>query len=585
MKKKYSPLLLVFLIINITGCDFMDEIPYYRIDSVAVFSSSELYERPTNQAYSFIRNGFSRIDGAFLEAATDNGTTVVYGSKVNTIAQGSISSSNVVDNCWESSYKGIHQSLYAIEGYEKYPLKIKNQTEEEIKQVKAILTAELNALRALYELDLLRYYGGYVIMDKTYDLYNNQMSEEMRNLKRSSFADCVEHIVDLCDKAAEVLALQPRGENGGYGRMTKGAAKAIKAKALIYAASPLYNRPGNTDPLLGYTDGSDVTLKWQRAAEACKDVIFLKAGNANRYSLHANYEKLFVIQPNNNKEYIVTCNSEKGNGLEKRQYPPSVSVLIENNGGGTVPSQEFVDAFTNADGTDFVRTDESAAKQYEKRDPRLNLSVIYNGADFANFGSIYTKRDETNRDGLNSVMRSSTTTGYYLRKFLDTAVDFNSASPATAYHYYPIIRLADVLLMYAEAMTMGYGIDVDPKGWGLTAKAAVTQVRKRAGFNNNDKYLAGVTTPEQMMDKIKLERRIELSFEEHRYFDLRRWMDAENYLNKSITGVAIETIDNTDEYSYFTVDNTRTFTPKMYYHPIPLDQTKALPGVTQNPGW
>ena len=179
-----------------------------------------------------------------------------------------------------------------------------------------------------------------------------------------------------------------------------------------------------------------------------------------------------------------------------------------------------------------------------------------------------------------------TYTGYYLKKFLDLNVKFNGVqNPATAFHYYPIIRLADVLLMYSEAMTLGYGIDTDPEGFGLTAKGAIEMVRRRAGFTTTDKFLEGVTTPEKMLEKIKQERRIELSFEEHRYFDLRRWLDAEQSLNQNITGVEIQTIAGEDHYSYFTVDSRRSFSRHMYYHPIPLQELRNSPNIEQNPGW
>lgn len=146
-------------------------------------------------------------------------------------------------------------------------------------------------------------------------------SEEMRNIRRSSFADCVNHIIGLCDAAAADLNVEPRGAAGGYGNMTKGAALAIKAKTLVYAASPLYNQTTNTNPLLGYVGSTDVTTKWQTAAKACADVINLKKTNGqNKYTLNTDYEKLFIIQPNNNTEYIVTRNSVKANGLEERQY-------------------------------------------------------------------------------------------------------------------------------------------------------------------------------------------------------------------------------------------------------------------------
>ena len=319
MKKRNNILFLLFVAVGMTGCNYMDELPYERSDAEDIFSSEALYERPTTQAYSYLKGGMSRVDDAFLEAATDNGTSVVYDSKIHTLAQGFATSNTPVEECWKNSYKGIHQALYAIENYRKYTLRLQNKTPEEIEQTKKTLIAELNALRAVFEFDLLRHYGGYPIIDKVYELG----SEEMRNIRRSSFADCVNHIIGLCDAAAADLNVEPRGAAGGYGNMTKGAALAIKAKTLVYAASPLYNQTTNTNPLLGYVGSTDVTTKWQTAAKACADVINLKKTNGqNKYTLNTDYEKLFIIQPNNNTEYIVTRNSVKANGLEERQYPP-----------------------------------------------------------------------------------------------------------------------------------------------------------------------------------------------------------------------------------------------------------------------
>lgn len=583
MKRKNNLLLIALAWLSAAGCSYMDELPYERSDEEDIFTSEALYERPATQAYSYLKGGMNRVDGAFLEAATDNGTSVVYDSKIHTLAQGFATSANPVEGCWETAYQGIHQALYAIENYRKYPLRLQNKTPEEIEQIKNTLIAELNALRALFELDLLRHYGGYVILDRTYPLG----SAEMRDLRRRSFADCVDHIVGLCDTAAFYLDVEPRGAAGGYGRMTKGGALAVKAKTLVYAASPLYNEASN--PLLGYTDGEgpDPTTRWRNAARACAEVINLKkADGRNKYTLYPDYEKLFVIQPNANTEFIVTRNAVKNNALEERQYPPALSRQGENKGGGTVPSQDFVDAFTRADGSDFVRTPATGAEQYRNRDLRLYATVVYNGAAFGTHGIVYTRRDPGDNNGLNTVVRGSTTTGYYLKKFLDLNVKFNGVqNPAQAFHYYPIIRLADILLMFSEAMTWGYGIDTDPEGFGLTAKKAVAAVRRRAGFTESDRFLDGVTDPAGMMEKIRRERRIELSFEEHRYFDLRRWAMAETYLNRAVTGVEIQAVAGEDHYAYFTVDGRRRFTRPMYFHPIPLQELRNSPNIEQNPGW
>ncbi len=252
-------------------------------------------------------------------------------------------------------------------------------------------------------------------------------------------------------------------------------------------------------------------------------------------------------------------------------------------GGGTVPTQEFVDAFTMMDGSEYTRSDDST--QYNNRDPRFDISIGYNSSTYGKRGEIYTKiGNGATIDGLNAIIDKSTNTGYYLRKFLDTNVNFSVGNPATTFHLFPIIRLADILLLYAEAMNQAYGPDVDPRGYGLTAKEAVEMVRSRAGFNSSDTYLVGVAGKEDMLQKIKKERRIELSFEEQRYFDLRRWMDGDK-LNHPVTGIRIEDNGGVLNYSYFIVDEQRKFDPKMYLHPIPLGEIILSPNLIQNPGW
>lgn len=570
-------ILTISLTLLSAGCEYLDETPYDWAQPDDIFTAENNYVRPINQAYSYLKGGFNRISSAFLDAATDDGMCTVSGSSIHRLSRGFITSGNAVEGCWDNSYQGIRQALYVQKNLAEHKLVLNNKTDAEVAQIKSTYSGEMYALRALYELDLLRHYGGYPIIDKYYDLGDAEIMEKTRN----SFDDCVTNIVSLCDSAAKYLDVEPIGGNGGYGRMTKGAALAIKARALTYAASPLYNQPGNTNSLLGYTGApeTDVKRRWEAAAEACAAVINLKKANgADKYTLFKGYEKLFITCPND--EYIVFYSAAKSNSLENRQYPPSFS---NTQGGGTVPTQELVDAFSMADGSEYSRG--NAATQYNNRDPRFNIIVGYNGATYGKKGKIYTKTGTgATTDALNALVDRSTNTGYYMRKFLDLNVNFSVANPATTFHLFPIIRLADVLLLYAEAMNEAYGMDADPQGYGLTAKDAVALVRSRAGFSASDKYLASVATKEQMLDKIKNERRIELAYEEQRYFDLRRWMDGDK-LNQPVTGLHIEDNNGALTYSYFAVDEQRKFDPKMYFHPIPLTETKISPKLEQNPGW
>lgn len=577
MKKNYKIFITTLALITFAGCGYLDETPYDWANPETVFTSENTYTRPVNQAYAYMQGGFNRISGAFLDAATDDGMCTINGSTIHRLSRGFVTSSNAIEGCWNQSYQGIRQALYVQKNLMEQTLVLNNKTEEQVMQIKLVYSGEMYALRAFYEFDLLRHYGGYPIINKYYSLGDPEIAQ----ISRNKFQDCVTNIISLCDSAAKYLDVEPIGGTGGYGRMSKGMAMAIKAKALVYAASPLFNQPENSNALIGYTGATDAEIKarWEAAALACNAVINLKKANgALKYTLYSNYEKLFYTCPND--EYIVFVSAPKSNGLENNQYPPSIS---KSSGGGTVPTQEFVDAFSLLNGGAYVRS--TPATQYAGRDPRLIVAVGFNGSTYGTRGKIYSKTGTgATTDALNAVVNKSTNTGYYLRKFLDTNVNFSIANPATTFHLFPIIRLADIYLLYAEAMNQAYGVDVDPKGYLLTAKGAVQKVRLRAGFTAADTYLNGVVTQQQMIDKIKNERRIELAFEEQRYFDLRRWMEGDK-LNQPISGIRIDDNGVTQNYSYFVVDGQRRFDAKMYLHPIPLGELKISPNLVQNPGW
>ncbi|MFT3902196.1 MAG: RagB/SusD family nutrient uptake outer membrane protein [Niabella sp.] len=572
--KKYINTILVIL--TLSSCSYLKEEPYDWAQPVDVFSMENSYEKPITQAYSYLKGGFNRVSDAFLESATDDGMSTVSTSLIHRLSRGYINANSPVESCWDASYQGIRQALFVQKNLSEIDLVLNGKNAEGVLAIKNTYSGEMYCLRALYEFDLLRHYGGYPIVSKFYNLGDPELNQK----QRSSFADCVANILSLCDSAARYLDVTPVGGNTGFGRMTKGAALAIKAKTLIFAASPLFNQAGNSNPLTGYTNPteSDIKTRWELAAEACAAVINLKSNaGAAIYSLHANYEKLFVTSPNN--EYIIFVAADKSNALENRQFPPTLS---KNQGGGSVPTQELVNAFTNSNGSDYIPSDIST--QYKNRDPRFAVTIGFEGSAYGTLGTVHTKLgDGATIDGLNMIVDRSTNTGYYLKKFLDFSVDFTKATPSTAFHLFPLIRLADVLLMYAEAMNEAYGPDADPRGYGLTAKAAVQRVRTRAGFTT-DRYFDNVTDVITMREKIKNERRVELAFEEQRYFDLRRWVEGRK-LNQPVTGVRIEQVGGNLSGSYFTVDGLRRFESKMYLHPIPLGETMISPQIIQNPGW
>ncbi|MEJ7779032.1 MAG: RagB/SusD family nutrient uptake outer membrane protein [Daejeonella sp.] len=572
--KKYT--ILTCIALTFFSCRYMDEYPYDWAQPVDVFSMEQNYERPINQAYSYLTGGFDRINGSYLDAATDDGMSTLRNSSIHRLSRGFVNSSSPVESSWDASYKGIRQSLFVQKSLAEIDLVLNNKTSQDVINIKNTYSGEMYSLRAWYEFDLLRHYGGYPIINKYYNLGDPELS----GIGRNSFKECVQNIISLCDSAVKYLDVAPVGAAGGFGRMTRGAALAIKAKTLIFAASPLFNQSGNGNPLTGYVGAgaADIKARWEEAALACAAVINLKTSSgAPAYSLHSDYSTLFTSSPNS--EYIVFVGDAKSNNLENRQFPPTLSKTA---GGGTVPTQEFADGFSLADGSTYVRN--SSTNQYANRDPRFVATIGFDGSKY-DTKTVFTHLGQgATNDGLNILTDRSTNTGYYLKKFLDLKVDFSKATPVTAFHLTPLIRLSDMLLLYAEAMNEAYGPDADPKGFGLSASAAVQRVRTRAGFTGSDKYLQGVTSIPAMRDKIKQERRIELSFEEQRYFDLRRWLDGST-LAKPVTGINIEITNGVTTNTYFTVDALRKFDTRMYLHPIPLQETMISPKIVQNPGW
>lgn len=559
--------------ILLSSCNFMDETPADYLSPDEVFGSESTYLRNVNQAYSYISNGYNQIDDAFLDAATNDGIATMQSSKIHKLAQGTYSSSDIVNGCWSSSYKGIRQSLFTEKYLTEIPLFLNGKTAADVKVIKDNCIAQVRALRALFEFDLLRHYGGYPIINK----YMEIDDPTFKALKRNTFEECVNNIVSLCDSSINNLKIV----DPDFGRMEKGSVLAIKAKTLVFAASALYNKPGNLNPLIGYVNLDSIQSRWEKAAAACAAVINFKNGGVNRYSLASNYATLFNTCPNN--EFIVFQASAKSNALENRQYPVSLS---SSQGGGSVPSQQFVDAFTKSDGSTYTRAS-NEVPLYTGRDKRFDQIIGYNGSIYGTRGQIFTQNGTgVTVDGLNQQQDRSTITGYYLKKFLDTNINFGLGTPVTTFHLFPIIRLADIYLLYAEAMTQSYGFEVDPKGYGMTAKSAVQAVRTRAGFAiTTDKYFDGISSSDKssQLQKIYDERRIELCFEECRFYDLRRWMKSDD-LGQTIKGMSIVNNNGALTYTDIIVDDKRMFDDRMYFTPIPLSEIQSF-GLIQNPGW
>ena len=335
---------------------------------------------------------------------------------------------------------------------------------------------------------------------------------------------------------------------------------------MLYAASDLFNNPSWAS---GYPNTELISLSgdrqvlWQEAADAAKAVIDLSAA---RYSLSKNYADLYGSDNFRNGEVIFCDRAGNSNNFEIANFP--IGYKLGNS--GTTPSQNLVDAYE--DKTGLPITDPGSIydpeNPYSNRDPRLKATILTNNSMFFN------RPAECFIGGLDGPpIARATRTGYYLNKYVNQGLDLETGQ--TSVHSWVILRLAEIYLNYAEALN-----ECQP-GNGDIAKY-VNDVRKRAGMPD----LPAGLSQDEMRDRIRHERRIEFAFEEHRIWDLRRWMIASEVLSSPIEGIQItrNPADSTFSYEKVFVEN-RVFRPEMYLYPIPQSEIAIATGLIQNPLW
>jgi hypothetical protein len=351
--------------------------------------------------------------------------------------------------------------------------------------------------------------------------------------------------------------------NGGtwlLGRATKGAALALKSRVLLYAASPLY-----------------ATGTWPAAVTAAQAVISL-----NKYSLYTGgYGNLFLISDNNEVifERLYTKNANHTH-LEIANGPNSYGGW-----GGNLPLQNLVDDYQMDNGKPI--TDGSSGydpqNPYVGRDKRFYATILYNGVTYrGNTIETFTPGGKDSKDGPDNWNTSKT--GYYLKKFMNDAYPLQNPWGNAGFQPWFYIRYAEVLLNFAEGANEAYGADVVPSGSTLSARTAVNLIRQRPGVDMP--ALAAGLSQSQMRDAIRNERRVELAFEEHRFYDVRRWKIADVTENKPAGG--IDVVKNGSSFTYATkvALDGRKFETKHYWLPIPRSEIQSSNNkITQNSGY
>jgi hypothetical protein len=246
--------------------------------------------------------------------------------------------------------------------------------------------------------------------------------------------------------------------------------------------------------------------------------------------------------------------------------------------GLTNPTQDLVNAFPMADGTPAPGTKINSSTPYTGRDPRLAKYILFNGAQFVRGSQTITINTQAGtQDALGSTSIYATKTGYYLKKFMDVAnVNLDPIINSGGLHYYTYARYTDALLIFAEAANEAGGPDAIIGGY--SARQVVNAMRTRAGITSTV-YANGLNQT-QMTDLIRNERRLEMCFEEQRFWDLRRWKMT-TQMENAVSGVEVSTDGTT--YYYHAVEN-RNFSDYQIYGPVPYLETLKY-GLIQNEGW
>ena len=560
----------VVLICLITACkkqNFLDKTTTTDLTEKAVFSDSSrsmdfLANIYANTGFSF---DLSRFNGAAgLDACSDEaeGPLSTGVTTYNQFAAASVSAFNISTDAWNTPYaqiRAVNQFLKHLPGVPFNDI-LKKRTKGE-----AIF------LRAWYYATMLKHYGGIPLIGDTVYTESDKI-----NTTRNTYAECVDYITKQCDDAASLLPVSYTGLD--YGRITKGAAMSLKARVLLYAASPLFNGGAeagdeNLKEIISYPNNDP--NRWKLAADAAKAVMDLGVYSLNvDNNTKPGYGFYSLFQKRVNSEYIFARLEPENKELENLWRPPSRGGSTTS---GSFPYQNLVDAFGMKNGLPV--TDPASGfdpeHPYDNRDPRLdytvthNLSLVYVAYDALR--PVYTYDGEPNGDGFGA----GTPTGYYGNKMCNDNVIPNYFFNVTP-RCYPLIRYADILLMYAEALN-------EFSGPSQEVYDAVEQVRQRGGL---DPYqLKTGMTKDEMRAAIQHERRVEFAFEGSRFWDVRRWKIAEQTDSQMMTGMEVK--KNADGSYTYTVQDVRkhNFRKPMYLWPIPQSETAKSPDLLQNPGY
>lgn len=557
---------------GIISCDF-EPIDENRLDFDYISSDPESAEGLLLQGYTGLVNQYS-----FSEGATDDAVNNRLSNGYKRMALGELSAQYNPASRWNTFERVfyVNRFLEIIDAGE-----IQWNRDEAINELFNLrMKGEAIALRALHHFYALQAHAGSGTSGNLLGIpYFREFIESDGdfNTPRLSFEESVMAIMDDFDEALTLLPTdysENEGDvdpwyadydfddykvvNGGqYNlRISGRIVKALKARLALFAASPSFLNGQN-----GYYD-----LAAQYASEVLNSIGGVSGLDPNGLE--------FYISDNNILSNEMLWRSSIGNSsstYEERMFPPSI------NGKGEVnPTHNLVMAFPMESG--FPATEANGfdpQNPYANRDPRLEKYIVLNGSTFG--GSSINTGQGGGIDRLDSIPQFSTTTGYYLKKLLRPDVSINNNGTTTGKRHANVyFRYTELFLIFAEAANEVGGPDHQVNG--LSARAVIAAIRQRAGIAQPDNYLVTINDQDAMRDLIRNERRLELSFEGHRFWDLRRWGLS---LNESAHGYYF----NGDNYEERPSVETRNYQPFATYLPIPNSEILKFSQLEQNMGW
>ena len=537
---KYSAVAVVFLA-SLSGCQDLDLAPTDKFTEANYWTSAEKASMVLNTAYGQLTSSGRYFSN---ESLSDNMYEGRGNSSEKMISSGQADASNSrFSEEWKNSYAGIKTCNVFLENVDKVP----NMNET----LRTRMKAEARFIRAWLYLQLTTWYGDVPLFEKDITL------EESKSISRTPKAAILTFIYNELDEVEAVLPTNTEYAEADRGRITKGAAIALKARAYLYQND------------------------WANVVAACEKLI----GNTSNgtYALFSSYEGIFKPENEYNSEVILDYQYVPSVRVWEEMYdlaPLSVGARINSK----APTQELVDDYIMMNGKSIKEANSGydESNPYKNRDPRFAATIVYHGAKWVRpdgtIQTIYIKPGSTpsdntygNVDEYIGAGSNSTSTGYYLRKNYDPTSEIGMKSGLNLI----LIRYADVLLMYAEAMNeLG---KMDEAVWNKT----IRPLRERAGFTDAPSLI--YPTEGNMQTIIRRERRVELAMEGLRIFDILRWKTAENVLNGYPHGAQFgeASIDN----GYIRLEK-RTFNPERdYLWAVPLSQKDLNPNLGQNPGY